>query len=101
MVDDARKVVEGYFTAWKQKDFATMRSLLDDKASFAGPIDRFDNADALQRSIEGLSEMMTDLVIHKTFVDGQDVLSWYDLHTGRRSPPISLEPAPRWVYEGT
>jgi hypothetical protein len=81
MSDDARRVVETYFNAWKKNDFATMRSVLDDKVDFAGPIDRFDNADAYQKAIQGLSQMTTDIVTHKTFVDGPDVLTWYDLHT--------------------
>ena len=70
MSDDARKVVETYFNAWKNNDFATMRSVLDDKVGFAGPIDRFNNADAYQKAIQGLSQIKTDIVTRKTFVDG-------------------------------
>ena len=81
MADDARSVVERYFNAWKQNDFDTMRSVLHDKLDFSGPIDHFDNADAYQQSVQGLSQVKTDLVVHKTFVDDADVLTWYDLHT--------------------
>ena len=97
MTGDARGVVDTYFDAWKNNDFATMRSVLDDKLDFAGPIDAFDNADAYQHAIQGLSQMKTDIVVHKTFVDGPDVLTWYDLHTriahgwrGRRSAYFAL-----------
>jgi transposase len=81
MATDARSVVETYFNAWKNNDFAQMRSMLDDKLDFAGPIDRFDTADAYQQAIRGLSQMKTDIVVHKTFVDGSDAVTWYDLHT--------------------
>jgi hypothetical protein len=82
----ARKAVDTYFAAWKINDFATMRSVLDDHLSFARPIDQFDNADDYRQSVQGLSQMKTDLVIQKTFVDGPDVLTWYDLHTRIASP---------------
>lgn len=94
MTDDARTVVDTYFAAWKENDFATMRSVLDDKVDFTGPLDRFDNADAYQQAVVGLSQMKTDLVIHKTFVDGSDVVTWYDLHTGIADPA----PVAEWSH---
>jgi hypothetical protein len=66
-----------------------MRSVLDDGLDFAGPIDRFDTADAYQQAIRGLSQMKTDIVVHTTFVDGPDVLTCYDLHT-RVAPPAAV-----------
>jgi hypothetical protein len=72
----------------------TMRSVLDDRVDFAGPIDRFDSAHASQQAIRGLSEMKTDIVVHKTFVDGPDVVTWYDLHT-RVAPPA---PVAEWSH---
>ena len=33
--------------------------------------------------------MKTDLVVHKVFVDGPDVVTWYDLHT-RIAPPARV-----------
>jgi hypothetical protein len=86
MADDPRAVVDTYFTAWKNNDFATMRSVLDDKLDFAGPLDRFDNADAYQQAIAGLSQLKKDIVVHRTFVTGPDVLTWYDLHTTIAEP---------------
>src|ERR1044071_2505994 len=89
MTEDARTVVTTYFNAWKTNDFETMRSVLNDRVDFAGPIDRFDSADAYQQAIRGLSQMKTDIVVHKMFVDGADVLTWYDLHT-RIAPPATV-----------
>ena len=94
MPSDARRVVDTYFTAWKKNDFTVMRSVLADKLDFAGPIDRFDSADAYQQAIQGLSQMKTEIVIHKTFVDGSDVVTWYDLHT-RIAPPA---PVAEWSH---
>src|ERR1041385_1791834 len=94
MAADARSVVESYFNAWKNNDFPAMRSVLADKLDFAGPIDRFDSADAYQQAIRGLSQMKTDIVVQKTFVDGPDVVTWYDLHT-RVAPPA---PVAEWSH---
>lgn len=33
-----------------------------------------------------MSEIVTDIVIKKTFVDGPDVLTWFDLHTSVADP---------------
>ncbi len=86
MSTDPRTAVTSYFDAWGSNDFATMRSALRDDLQFAGPIDTFDNADAHQQAIQGLSQMKDDVVIHKIWVDGPDVLVWYDLHTKVAEP---------------
>jgi hypothetical protein len=79
-------VVLAYFEAWKARDFDKMRSLLDDDLDFVGPLDQFSNADDYHKAIEGLSQAMTDIVVQKTFVDGPNVLTWYDLHTSLAPP---------------
>ena len=91
---DARSLVESYFRAWQRGDFAAMRSTLDDSLDFTGPIDTFGRADAFLRSIQGLSQIKKDLVIRKIWVDGPDVLVWYDLHT-KVAPPA---PVAEWHH---
>jgi hypothetical protein len=59
-----------------------------------GPLGRADDADAYVRGIEALSQIQTDLVVHKTFVDGPDVLTWFDLHT-TVAPP---SPVANWSH---
>ena len=41
-----------------------------------------------------MSEMVTDIVVHKRFVDGPDVLTWFDLHT-TVAPPA---PTANWSH---
>jgi len=33
-----------------------------------------------------MSQIMTGIEIRKTFVDGPDVLTWFDLHTAQAGP---------------
>lgn len=95
MADDARTVVSTYYNAWKKNDFTTMRSVLSDRMDFAGPIDKFDSADAFQETVRALTqEIVTEVVVHKMFVDGADVLTWYDLHT-KIAPPA---PVAEWSH---
>lgn len=44
------EVVERYFDGWTSGNFDAARALLRDDVSFRGPIDTFDNADALLAS---------------------------------------------------
>ncbi len=94
MAEDAAKVVATYFNAWKANDFTTIRSVLADDITFVGPLGRADNADDYRKGIEGLSQIKTDIFIHKTFVDGPDVLTWFDLHT-TVAPP---SPVANWSH---
>ncbi len=94
MNDDPRTVAATYFSAWKDKDFTTLRSLLADEVTFRGPLASLDNADACVEGLQGMSQIMTDIVIHHTFVDSGDVLTWFDLHT-TVAPPC---PTANWSH---
>jgi hypothetical protein len=69
MADDAAKVAAAYFDAWKANDFDTMRSLVDDDITLAGPLAQLEGAEDY---LEGIK---SDIVIRRTFVDGPDVLT--------------------------
>jgi hypothetical protein len=94
MNNDPRTVAATYFRAWKDKDFATLRSILADEVTFRGPLASLDDADACVEGLQGMSQIMTDIVIHHTFVDGPDVLTWFDLHT-TVAPPA---PTANWSH---
>ncbi|HSX01749.1 MAG TPA: nuclear transport factor 2 family protein [Candidatus Saccharimonadia bacterium] len=78
---EPQQLAEAYFTAWKSKDFTTFRSLLADEATFVGPMGQARNADECVQGIQRLAETTKDIVILKMFVNGPDVLTWYELHT--------------------
>jgi SnoaL-like domain len=91
---DARTVAETYFRAWKERDFTTLRSILADDATFRGPLGTADDADACVKGLEGMSQILDDIVVQHVFVDGQDVLTWFDLHT-TVAPPA---PTANWQH---
>lgn len=86
MAEDPRTLAATYFRAWKDKDFDTLRSILADDVTFAGPFAQLDNAEDCVKGLQGMSQIMTDIVVHKRFVDGPDVLTWFDLHTSVALP---------------
>lgn len=94
MAENAAKLAATYFDSWRAKDFTTLRSILADDATFVGPLGHADNADECVKGIEGLSQITTDIIIQKRWVNGPDVLTWFDLHTSV-APPI---PVVNWSH---
>jgi hypothetical protein len=94
MAHDAAKIAATYFDAWKINDFEAMRSLVDDEVTFSGPLARLSGADDYMDGIKRMSQIKSDIVIRKVFVDGPDVLTWFDLHTTVASPV----PVANWLH---
>jgi hypothetical protein len=86
---DPAEIAATYYTAWKGKDFDTLASLLADEVTFQGPLGTASHRIACLEGLKGLANILTDVVIHKTFVDGGDVMTWFDLHTSI-APPASV-----------
>ena len=83
-----------YFRSWKEKDFEAVRSVLADDATFRGPMGTADSGDSCIQGMKGMAQSMHDLVIRKVFVDGSDVLTWFDLHM-KGAPPC---PTANWSH---
>lgn len=78
---DIRETSAAYFTAWKNRDFDSLRALLADDVTFVGPLATLDNADDCVAGLTGMSQILDDIDVAKVAVDGDDVLTWFDLHT--------------------
>ena len=94
MAQDAAKVASAYFDAWKVDDFDAMRSLVDDDVTFAGPLGHRQGAEGYMEGIKGMSRIKSEIVVQKTFVDGPDVLTWYELYT----TVAALVPVANWLH---
>jgi hypothetical protein len=53
---------------------------------FDGPLGQARNADECIAGLQRMSQIVTDIVIRKTFIDGADALTWFDLHTATTEP---------------
>ncbi len=94
MANDAAKVATTYFDAWKVNDFDTMESLVADEVTFVGPLAQLEGAADYIEGIKGMSQIKSDIVVQKVFVEGPDVLTWFDLHTTVASPV----PVANWLH---
>ena len=86
MTDAPADVAASYFDAWKRGDFARLRAILADDVTFDGPLGHAANAEECIAGLRRMSEIVTDIVVRKTFIDGPDVLTWFDLHTATTAP---------------
>ena len=90
MAEDPAAVAATYFDAWQARDFDRLRSVLADDATFRGPLGSADDADSCLAGLRGMAQGMDDLVVLRRFVDGPDVLTWFDLHmTGAEPMPTA------------
>jgi hypothetical protein len=94
MTDDPGSIAASYFSSWNARDFDTFASLLAPDVTFRGPLGKADNAEECVAGIKGMSKMVTDIVVHKIFVNGDDVVTWFDLHT-KDAPPC---PTANWSH---
>lgn len=93
-ITEPRAVAETYFRAWEERDFTTLRGILADDVTFAGPLATLEGADDAVKGLEGMSRILDDIVVQHVFVDGADVLNWFDLHT-TIAPPA---PTANWQH---
>jgi ketosteroid isomerase-like protein len=86
MAHDAANAATAYFEAWKADDFDTMRSMVAEDVVFEGPLATLVGADEYTKGIRGLSRLISEIVILKVFVEGQDAPTWYEMHRTVASP---------------
>ncbi len=86
MTESVADIGAAYFDAWKHGDFARLRTILADDVTFDGPLGHAASAEECIAGLRRMSRIVTDIVIRKTFVDGGDVLTWFDLHTAETDP---------------
>ena len=86
MTDTAADVAATYLRAWRDGDFATLRAILADDATFDGPLGQARGADECVAGLQHMSKIMTGITERKTWADGGDVVTWFDLHTADTVP---------------
>jgi SnoaL-like protein len=87
-------IAEAYFAAWLEHDWHRLRGLLADDVEFRGPLASIDGADECVDGMRGLAKILTHIEVHRRWVAGADVLTWFDLHTSV-APPA---PTANWTH---
>jgi ketosteroid isomerase-like protein len=93
-MSNAREVIDRYFTALKQKDFATMRTLLHDDVSFREALGTTATAEEYIKGIEQITASMASVERRVVVAEGEDVFQVYDLVLA--TPAVTL-PIAQWL----
>lgn len=88
-------LAETYFTAWKNRDFDALRAVLADDVTFVGALGTATGADECIVGLQGMSQILTDIVVRVRVSEGDDVITWFDLHTNTGAPPA---PTANWQH---
>ena len=83
---EPESLADVYFEAWALHDAEQLRSALADNVTFDGPLASVRGAEDYVSSIAGLFQATRSVAIEKRWVDGPDVLTWFQLTVGDAQP---------------
>jgi ketosteroid isomerase-like protein len=85
--ETARTAATTYFEAWRDHDFDRLRTVLHPDVDFVGAMGTATGIEECIAGLKGMAEnVMTDLTLHTRVADGDDVITWFDLHTQGTDP---------------
>ncbi len=84
--DSPVKVAAAYFDAWQRKEIERVRPLLHEDVDFAGALGATHGIDLTLAGLGGMFAMTDRVEVVKRWVDGPDVLTWFELRTATAGP---------------
>jgi hypothetical protein len=75
----AAEAAERYFQTWLARDFAGFSEVLAENVHFSGPLAEISGREECVSSIRRLRELLQDIRVIHRFVDGDDVVTWFEL----------------------
>lgn len=91
----AVEVADSYFDAWRRNAPIAMSDVLAPDVRVNGPLGLIEGAERYQHSLARIFDLTRDLVVAKRWVDGGDVLTWFDLHPHGDGDPF---PVASWLH---
>jgi len=79
-------VAAAYFEAWEGNDVERVRPLLHDDVDFVGALGTARGADECLAGLRGMFAMTAHVDVLHRWVDGPDVLTWFELRTESVGP---------------
>lgn len=79
-------VAVAYFDAWKAKDVGAVRPLLHDDVDFVGALGTARGAEECLAGLRGMFAMTERVEVVRRWVEGPDVLTWFELRTESAGP---------------
>lgn len=81
-----RDIAETYFDAWKTNDVERVRPLLHPDVDFIGALGATQGIEDTLAGLGGMFAMTEHVEVIHRWVDGPDVLTWFELRTGNVGP---------------
>ncbi|AGC43227.1 hypothetical protein MYSTI_01896 [Myxococcus stipitatus DSM 14675] len=80
-------VVKAYFDAWSAKDEAKVRGTLAPGVRFEGVLASAEGVEACVKGlVHGMWKVSPRMTVLHRFVDGDDVLTWFEIHPFDKGP---------------
>jgi hypothetical protein len=80
------EVAAAYFDAWQRKDSERVRPLLHHDVDFSGALGATHGLDETLAGLGGMFAMSTRVEVVHRWIDGPDVLTWFELRTATAGP---------------
>jgi hypothetical protein len=84
--DSPESVAAAYFDAWQANDVERVRPLLHQDVEFDGALGSARGIDEALAGLGGMFAMTRQVEVLKRWVDGPDVLTWFELRTATVGP---------------
>jgi len=84
--DSPVSVAAAYFDAWRSNDIERLRPLFHPGVEFDGALGSTRGLDDTLAGLKGMFAMTKQVEVIKRWVDGPDVLTWFELHTATAGP---------------
>jgi hypothetical protein len=79
-------VAGAYFDAWQSNDIERIRPLLDDDVAFDGSLGSTRGIEETLAGLGGMFAMTAHVEVVHRWVDGPDVITWFELRTHNTGP---------------
>jgi len=81
-----QSVASAYFDAWQANDIERVRPLLHTDVDFVGALGKTHGVAETLRGLGGMFAMTKQVEVVHRWVDGPDVLTWFELRTATAGP---------------
>jgi hypothetical protein len=81
-----QSVAATYFSAWTSNDIEQVRPLLHPDVAFTGALGSTQGVEDTLAGLKGMFAMTEQVDVVKRWVDGPDVLTWFELRTADAGP---------------
>jgi hypothetical protein len=81
-----QSVATAYFRAWTSNDIEQVRPLLHPGVTFTGALGSTQGIEDTLAGLKGMFAMTEQVEVIKRWIDGPDVLTWFELRTAQAGP---------------